>query len=79
MQQGVEQDNRGREHSVGLRVGVSVGEPSRENGDYFGDPVIGASRLCAPSAATRRSLRTKLCRELRYIPVAPEQNTAGQM
>jgi class 3 adenylate cyclase len=47
MQQGVDQDNRGREHSVGLRVGLSGGEVSREDNDYFGDPVIEAARLCA--------------------------------
>ena len=39
MQQGIERDNRGREHSVGLRVGLSGGEVSREDDDYFGDPV----------------------------------------
>ena len=47
MQQGVERDNRGREHSVGLRVGLSGGEVTREDDDYFGDPVIEAARLCA--------------------------------
>jgi class 3 adenylate cyclase len=47
MQQGVERDNRNREHSVGLRVGLSGGEVSREDDDYFGDPVVEAARLCA--------------------------------
>ncbi len=47
MQQGVERDNRHRDHSVGLRVGLSGGEVSRENDDYFGDPVVEAARLCA--------------------------------
>ena len=47
MQQGVERDNRAREHPVGLRVGLSGGEVSREDDDYFGDPVIEAARLCA--------------------------------
>jgi len=47
MQQGVERDNRGREHSVGLRVGLSGGEVTSEDDDYFGDPVIEAARLCA--------------------------------
>ena len=46
MQRGVEQDNRGREHSVGLRVGLSGGEVSKEDDDYFGDPVVEAARLC---------------------------------
>ncbi len=47
MQQGIERDNRGREHAVGLRVGLSGGEVTREDDDYFGDPVIEAARLCA--------------------------------
>ncbi len=47
MQQGVDRDNRGRERPVGLRVGLSGGEVSREDDDYFGDPVVEAARLCA--------------------------------
>jgi class 3 adenylate cyclase/tetratricopeptide (TPR) repeat protein len=47
MQQGVDLDNRTRERPVGLRVGLSGGEATREHGDYFGDPVIEAARLCA--------------------------------
>jgi class 3 adenylate cyclase/tetratricopeptide (TPR) repeat protein len=47
MQQGVERDNRSREHWVGLRVGLSGGEVTREDDDYFGEPVIEAARLCA--------------------------------
>jgi class 3 adenylate cyclase len=50
MQQGVERDNRRREHDVGLRVGLSGGEVSREDDDFFGDPVIEAARLCATCA-----------------------------
>jgi class 3 adenylate cyclase len=47
MQQGIDRDNRGRERPVGLRVGLSGGEVSREGDDYFGDPVVEAARLCA--------------------------------
>jgi class 3 adenylate cyclase len=47
MQQGVERDNRGQEQTVGLRVGLSGGEVTREDEDYFGDPVVEAARLCA--------------------------------
>jgi tetratricopeptide (TPR) repeat protein len=32
--------------SVELRIGLHVGEPMREGGDYFGTPVVVASRLC---------------------------------
>ena len=47
MQQGVERDNRNHGHSLGLRVGLSGGEVTREDDDYFGDPVVEAARLCA--------------------------------
>jgi class 3 adenylate cyclase len=47
MQQGVERDNRGAEEIIGLRVGLSCGEVTAEDDDYFGDPVIEAARLCA--------------------------------
>jgi class 3 adenylate cyclase len=47
MQQGVERDNRNRDHPVALRVGLSGGEVTREDDDYFGDPVVEAARLCA--------------------------------
>ncbi len=47
MQQGVDLHNRNQEQLVGLRVGLSGGEVSVEDGDYFGDPVVEAARLCA--------------------------------
>jgi len=47
MQQAVDLDNRSTSRPVGVRVGVSAGEATREADDYFGDPVIEAARLCA--------------------------------
>ncbi len=47
MQQAVHRDNTGVDSPLGLRVGLSSGEASREADDYFGDPVIEAARLCA--------------------------------
>ena len=47
MQQGVTQHNGSLDKPVGLRVGLSAGEVTNESGDYFGDPVIEAARLCA--------------------------------
>lgn len=32
---------------LSIRIGVHAGEPVREDGDYFGTPVVVASRLCA--------------------------------
>ncbi len=50
MQQAVDWDNRNAEHPLGLRIGLSGGEVSRDTDDYFGDPVIEAARLCAQAA-----------------------------
>jgi class 3 adenylate cyclase len=47
MQQVVHRDNTGADRPLGLRVGLSSGEASREGDDFFGDPVIEAARLCA--------------------------------
>jgi len=63
IQQGVERDNRGSEHAIGLRVGLSVGEASNEDGDYFGDPVVEAARLCA-SCEIGQILATDLVRAM---------------
>ena len=51
MQQGIETDNRTSGCPLGLRVGLSGGEVIRESGDYFGDPVTEAARLCAAADA----------------------------
>jgi class 3 adenylate cyclase/tetratricopeptide (TPR) repeat protein len=47
MQQAVEQDNRRSSAPLGLRVAMSCGEATVEDDDYFGDPVVEASRVCA--------------------------------
>ena len=46
MQQGVERLNRRADVVLGLRVGLSAGEVALDDGDYFGDPVVEAARLC---------------------------------
>ena len=51
MQQAVHRDNEASERPLGLRVGLSAGEATREVDDYFGDPVIEAARLCAKADA----------------------------
>jgi class 3 adenylate cyclase/tetratricopeptide (TPR) repeat protein len=53
MQQAVEQNNRERSDPIGLRVAISGGEVSVEEDDYFGDPVIEASRLCGICASSQ--------------------------
>jgi class 3 adenylate cyclase/DNA-binding SARP family transcriptional activator len=46
MQQAIERQNRRSTAGVGLRIGLSAGEVTCEDGDYHGDPVIEAVRLC---------------------------------
>jgi class 3 adenylate cyclase len=47
MQQAVEARNRRSEEPLGVRIGVSLGDTTVEDGDHFGEPVVEASRLCA--------------------------------
>lgn len=47
MQQAVEHHNRSAPEPLGVRIGISAGEAVEEDGDYFGDPVVEAARLCA--------------------------------
>ncbi|HEY5024157.1 MAG TPA: AAA family ATPase [Acidimicrobiales bacterium] len=47
MQQAIHRDNVKAERSLGLRVALSAGEATKEDGDYFGEPVVEAARLCA--------------------------------
>lgn len=53
----------GRADGLQIRVGVSAGEVSCEEGDYFGVPVVEASRLCAVAGA-RQILATDIVRLL---------------
>ena len=50
MQQVVEARNRRADEHLGVRIGVSLGEATVEDGDYFGEPVVESARLCAHAA-----------------------------
>ena len=50
MQQNVERHNRNATEPLGIRIGLSTGDATQEDGDYFGDPVVEAARLCAKAA-----------------------------
>jgi class 3 adenylate cyclase len=63
MQQAVERHNRRTEQPIAIRVGLSHGEATEEDGDYFGEPVIEASRLCA-YAEGGQILTTSIARAL---------------
>ena len=47
MQQAFEIHNRRADEPLAIRIGISTGEATEEDHDYFGDPVIEAARLCA--------------------------------
>ena len=48
MQRAVERHNRRlADGRISMRVGISVGDASFEDGDWFGTPVVEAARLCA--------------------------------
>src|SRR6266480_3260017 len=46
MQQRLEQHNRRADEQLAVRIGISTGETDVDEGDYFGPPVVEASRLC---------------------------------
>src|SRR5437660_9710358 len=46
IQHSVARSNRHAGPQLAVRIGVSAGDASEENGDYFGTPVVQAARLC---------------------------------
>jgi class 3 adenylate cyclase len=64
MQQSIEHHNRrSNVETLGLRIGLSTGETTEESGDYFGEPVVEAARLCG-TARGGQILATELVRAL---------------
>jgi class 3 adenylate cyclase len=65
MQEAVRLHNQqpGQEHPLEVRIGLHVGEPLRDEDDYFGTPVVVAKRLC-DSAQGGRILVSELVRGL---------------
>jgi class 3 adenylate cyclase/tetratricopeptide (TPR) repeat protein len=47
MQQGIERHNRRSSVPLAIRIGISTGDVTVEGGDYFGETVVEAARLCA--------------------------------
>ncbi len=52
-QQATERANHSLPEPVGLRIGISAGEVTEEEGDIYGDAVVEAARLCARAGAGR--------------------------
>jgi class 3 adenylate cyclase/tetratricopeptide (TPR) repeat protein len=51
MEQAVDRENALARRPLGLRIGLSGGEATRESDDFFGDPVVEAARLCSQADA----------------------------
>jgi len=63
MQQAVHRAAAGGELALAVRIGLNVGEPIRDEGDYFGTPVVIAKRLC-DAGAPGQILASELVRAL---------------
>ncbi len=77
MQRAVDRHNRqlGERH-LSMRVGVSAGDATFEDGDWFGTPVVEASRLCA-AAEGGQVLVSEIVRVLAGSRCAFELRPAG--
>jgi class 3 adenylate cyclase/tetratricopeptide (TPR) repeat protein len=63
MQQAIHHYNRSDGEPLGVRIGLSAGEAVEEDGDFFGDPVVEAARLCA-AATGGQILAAEIVRNL---------------
>jgi class 3 adenylate cyclase/tetratricopeptide (TPR) repeat protein len=63
MQQAVDRARTTGELTFAVRIGLNVGEPIRDEGDYFGTPVVIAKRLC-DAGAPGQILASELVRAL---------------
>lgn len=63
MQQAVHRAAASGELEFAVRIGLNVGEPIRDEGDYFGTPVVIAKRLC-DAGAPGQILASELVRAL---------------
>ncbi len=63
MQQAVHRAAATGELAFAVRIGLNVGEPIRDEGDYFGTPVVIAKRLC-DAGAPGQILASELVRAL---------------
>lgn len=61
MQQAIDRHNAAGYAELAVRIGVATGEVTTEDGDYFGDAVVEAARLCA-AAGGGQILTTALVR-----------------
>jgi class 3 adenylate cyclase len=63
MQRAVEESTRASPNALNIQIGLHVGEPMRDEDDYFGTSVVIARRLC-DAAAPGQTVASDLVREL---------------
>jgi class 3 adenylate cyclase len=78
MQQRLERRNRAAAHALDVRIGVAVGDATREGDDWFGGPVIQAARLCA-AADGGQILVTEAVHLLTSVADAPAMAPLGPL
>ena len=79
MQQAVERHNRRDERTpLSVRIGMSAGEATEEDGDYFGDPVVEAARLCA-KAEGGQILATEMVKAMAGRQATQEFVSVGEL
>jgi class 3 adenylate cyclase/tetratricopeptide (TPR) repeat protein len=61
IQQHVDRYNRGKRQRLEVRVGLSIGDATTDEADYYGQPVVEAARLCQ-AASGGSILTTELVR-----------------
>jgi class 3 adenylate cyclase len=76
MQQRIEQHNRKAAEPLRVRIGLSSGDVTTEDGDFFGEPVVEAARLCALAdggqIVTTEVVRLQARRtDHRFVPLGP--------
>jgi class 3 adenylate cyclase/tetratricopeptide (TPR) repeat protein len=78
MQEGVRRQGLRDGRPLAMRVGISAGEATCEDGDWFGTPVVEASRLCA-AAEGGQILVTDIVRVLAGSRTARELHPVGDV
>lgn len=78
MQQAILRHNGRAPVALHVRIGLSVGEAVEEDGDYFGDPVVEAARLCA-AATGGQILTTELVRAMAGRHAAQSFHSIGEL
>ena len=76
MQQRLERRNRSASPALMLRVGIAIGDATREADDWFGQPAVEAARLCA-AADGGQILVTEAVHLLTAAPDAPAMSPLG--